>query len=65
MTIPVRKFNINMSKMAIPWGYHDPENLHFRPVKTDTWSSGSEIPIIVGHEQCRATLVFPLIGGLW
>ena len=60
MTIPVLKFHINMSKMAIPRGYHDPENVHFRPVSTDPCSSGSEIPITVGREQCRATLVFPV-----
>ena len=53
------KFDINMSKMAIPWGYHDPENVHFRPVSTDLCSSGSEIPITVGQEQCQATLFSP------
>ena len=50
--MPALKAHIKMSKMVIPRGYHDPENLHFRPVKTDTWSSGSEIPITAGHEQC-------------
>ena len=60
MKMPALKFNTNMSKMAIPRGYHDPENVHFRPVSTNPCSSGSEIPITVGHEQCRATLVFPL-----
>ena len=46
--------------MSIPSGYHDLENVHFHPVSTDSCSSGSEIPITAGHEQCRPTLVFPV-----
>ena len=60
ITMRVAKFTVKRSKMAIPWGYHNPENVHFRPVSTDPCSSGSEILITVGQEQCRATLVFPI-----
>ena len=57
--MPLPKSKIKASKMAIPWGYHDPKNIHLHPVTAHTCSPGSEIPIMGGHEQYRTTLVIP------
>ena len=56
----VLKFPVKASILAIPWGYHDPKNVHFPPVNEDTCSPGSENPMMGGHDRCRGTLVFPL-----
>ena len=41
MTMPAPKIDINMSKMAIPRGYHDPKNVHFPLVIEKTCILGS------------------------
>ena len=56
----VLKFPVKASILAIPWGYHDPKNAQFSPINEDTWSPGSEMPMMGGHDRCRGTLVFPL-----
>ena len=60
ITMRALKFIVKASRMAIPWGYHDPRNVHFPPVNEDTCSPGSETPMMGGHDRCRGTLVFPL-----
>ena len=60
ITMRVLKFIVKASILAIPRGYHDPENVHFPLVNEDTCSPGSEMPMIGGHDRCRGTLVFPL-----
>ena len=60
ITMRVLKFPVKASILAIPWGYHDPKNVHFPPVNEDTCSPGSENPMMGGHDRCRGTLVFPL-----
>ena len=59
ISMPLPKSKIKASKMAIPRGYHDPKNVHFHPVTAHTYSPGSEIPIMGGHERYRTTLVIP------
>ena len=58
--MPIVTFAVKRSKVAIPRGSHDPENVHFPPVSDDACSLGSEMPMVGGHERCRTTLVFPV-----
>ena len=60
ITMRVLKFIVKASILAIPRGYHDPENVHFPPVNEDTCSPGSEMPMMGGHDRCGGTLAFPL-----
>ena len=60
ISLPAFRIIVNLPKIAIPRGYHDPRNVHFHQVCTDTCSERSEISITIGHEQCRTTLAFPV-----